>query len=97
MLHALLQRCKGADWPGLKNIKEEKMQPLSFTFNNLARQHTPSEEWIFWMIVFWIITEDDNRQRERKRRLARKKQQQHEDDVQRDRRKRPLAPRPPTP
>ncbi|MBS9405478.1 hypothetical protein KG088_17885 [Halomonas sp. TRM85114] len=96
MLHAFLQRCKGADWPGLKNVKEEKMQPQSFTFNNLAQQRAPSEQWLFWIIVFWIITADDDRERERKRRLARQ-QQQREDDEQRARRKRPPAPKPPTP
>jgi hypothetical protein len=97
VLHALLQRCKGADWPGLKNIKEEKMQPLTFTFNDVAQERYPTHQWLFWMIVLWIITANDDEKRERKRRLAKQQQQQREDNEQRARNKRAPAPKPPTP
>ena len=73
---------------GPENNKEEKMQPLTFTFNSVVYDYFPSDQWLFWIIVIWIIAIDDDTQRERKRRHARQ---------QRARSASPSTPKPPAP
>ena len=56
---------KGADWPGLKNTKEESMISLKFTFSAAASCRPGVSTFTLALIALAI---DDDRQRDEERR-----------------------------
>lgn len=78
-----------------------RFELASLSDAELAQQRESHRRWLFLLAVIWLVLTDDARERERehKRRLAAQQElhRQGEERRARKRRKRPFAPKSPSP